>query len=333
MKFKFSLSMLLLVCAITTAWAQIPQTLSYQGVLKNVDGTAVTDGNYTLVFKLYDVAVGGTALWSETQTAVVSQGLFNVILGSVTPLSLPFDKPYWLGVTVGTGVELAPRTQLTSSAYSQNARSISDGAVTNSKIADRTIDITKLNFTPLTSESDPQVGNNTTNYVPKWDGAALSSGTIFDNGNVGIGKTNPAQKLDVAGNIAVNGRAVVNGTGDWVGNPIQGLKGDPGPQGPQGPSGPQGPQGVSGPPGFQGPQGPQGLQGPPGPVGPKGDTGPQGPPGPAVKTIAICTASDCACQGGTTKTVARFRGVCTVTSETGSCGNTLPTGGCCVCKP
>jgi hypothetical protein len=101
-----------------TVQAQLPRTLSYQGVLTDADGAAVEDANYDLTFKLYDTATGGTALWTEGQSAATIKGIFNVILGSVSPLSLPFNKQYWLGVTVGTGSELAPRIQLTSSAYS-----------------------------------------------------------------------------------------------------------------------------------------------------------------------------------------------------------------------
>jgi len=53
----------------------------------------------------------------------------------------------------------------------------------------------------LTSETDPQVGSNTTNYVPKWNGSALVTGTIYDNGSVGIGTTSPYSdsKLHVRG--------------------------------------------------------------------------------------------------------------------------------------
>jgi trimeric autotransporter adhesin len=62
------------------------------------------------------------------------------------------------------------------------------------------------------AETDPQVGANTTNYVPKWNGSALVTSTIFDNAtNVGIGTAAPTQKLDVVGNIKASGN--VNAAG------------------------------------------------------------------------------------------------------------------------
>ncbi|MGB9774901.1 MAG: hypothetical protein ACPL4I_12965, partial [Bacteroidota bacterium] len=135
---------LMLLLAATLSLAQVPKTISYQGVLTDASGTVVPDGNYNLTFKLYDVATGGTALWAEGQLVAVSKGIFNVVLGSVAPLNLPFDKPYWLGVTVGAGAELTPRIALTSSAYSLNSRSVEDSAITTSKIADGAVTQAKL---------------------------------------------------------------------------------------------------------------------------------------------------------------------------------------------
>ena len=43
-------------------------------------------------------------------------------------------------------------------------------------------------------------GSGIANYVSKWTaGTTLGNSIIYDNGNVGIGITNPSQKLDVAG--------------------------------------------------------------------------------------------------------------------------------------
>lgn len=48
-------------------------------------------------------------------------------------------------------------------------------------------------------------------------------------GNVGIGTANPSAKLDIAGNVAINGTPVIDSTGKWVGD----STGLVGPQGPQ----------------------------------------------------------------------------------------------------
>ena len=52
----------------------------------------------------------------------------------------------------------------------------------------------------LGTEVDPEVGGNTLNFMPKWNGTELVTGTIFDNGSkVGIGTTSPGSKLHIGG--------------------------------------------------------------------------------------------------------------------------------------
>lgn len=104
-------------------FSQIPRTMSYQGVLTDADGNPVEDKEYTLTFKLYKSPDVGEALWTEQQNVLTAKGIFNVILGSITPLDLAFDEPYWLGITIEGNEELAPRTALTSSPYSLNTTS------------------------------------------------------------------------------------------------------------------------------------------------------------------------------------------------------------------
>jgi hypothetical protein len=120
------LLVLVLVCQSVTA--AVPQTMSYQGVLRQADGNVVPDGNYNLTFKIYNVGVGGVALWTEAQNLAVADGIFNAILGSVNPLGLAFDVQYWLGITVGVDPELSPRVQLTSSPYALRAKVADVGA-------------------------------------------------------------------------------------------------------------------------------------------------------------------------------------------------------------
>ena len=102
--------------------AQIPGTLSYQGVLTDASGNIKPDGPYSFTFRLYDVSSGGTALWTETETNTLKDGLFSTTLGDQTafPAALTFDKPYWLGIEVESE-ELLPRISLTASPYSFSA--------------------------------------------------------------------------------------------------------------------------------------------------------------------------------------------------------------------
>jgi hypothetical protein len=103
------------------AGATPPSTMSYQGVLELADGSPVADGDYDLTFRLYDASSGGTVLWTETQTLPVEDGIFNALLGAVTPLTLPFDISYWLGVQVENDPELTPRVALASAPYAFRA--------------------------------------------------------------------------------------------------------------------------------------------------------------------------------------------------------------------
>jgi hypothetical protein len=104
--------------------ADIPATMSYQGVLRDDVGNVVPDDDYDFTFEIYDVATGGTRLWYENQTLPVEGGIFNAYLGTVTPLSsLAFDVPYWLAISVEGEAELTPRIPLASVPYAAHAGS------------------------------------------------------------------------------------------------------------------------------------------------------------------------------------------------------------------
>jgi hypothetical protein len=104
------------------AVAQVPQLLSYQGTMLDQAGQPYSDGVYTLTFRLYAAATGGTELWAEPQSVTLAKGSFGVQLGAVTALTLPFDQQYWLGVQLGSGSEMTPRVMLASSPYSLSLR-------------------------------------------------------------------------------------------------------------------------------------------------------------------------------------------------------------------
>lgn len=103
----------------------IPQTLNYQGVVMGADSQPLPDGIVQMTFALYDAATEGTALWTEAHDAVtIHDGVFSVILGSITTLDVVFNQPYWLGLAIGDEAELTPRVTLTASAYSLGSRAV-----------------------------------------------------------------------------------------------------------------------------------------------------------------------------------------------------------------
>ncbi len=109
----------------TSGFLPFPKEISYQGLLTTSSGAPAADGSYTLRFDLYNVLGGGVSLWTETQIGVpVSNGVFSVRLGSVTPPPEIFSQLLYLEVAALAGpgisgtVTFTPRTQLAASAFS-----------------------------------------------------------------------------------------------------------------------------------------------------------------------------------------------------------------------
>jgi hypothetical protein len=122
------------------AAGQVPQLMSYQGVLTDNGGALVPDGNYTVTFRLYTTDMGGAAIFTETHPVVpVFRGGFSVIIGSIAALTPDFDVQYWLGIQVGGDPELTPRVKLTSSPYALMAETVVNNAITGAKILDGAI--------------------------------------------------------------------------------------------------------------------------------------------------------------------------------------------------
>jgi len=156
----------------------VPITTNYQGYLENTDGEPLS-ATVNMTFALYATAQGGSALWTESHQQVeINNGVFSLILGNTTPFddeSLEGER--YLGVTVGSDPEMAPRQQLTSTFFAMRAavaesvkaasvetEAIADGAVTGEKIAPQTItgdkiaDLSGHNVTELDDVADAGSG-------------------------------------------------------------------------------------------------------------------------------------------------------------------------------
>jgi hypothetical protein len=101
------------------ALADVPHMMNFQGLLNDSLGSPL-DTTLSITFTIYDTSEARVTLWAETHDSVViSSGVFNVLLGSVNPLSdTVFNDPdRWLGVRVGSDPEMTPRTRIASVAY------------------------------------------------------------------------------------------------------------------------------------------------------------------------------------------------------------------------
>ena len=122
------------LCGGLTALAQVPRQINYQGRL--VNGTNLVNGPVTAAFRLYTVPVGGAALFGQTGSVSVVDGLYAVALGDGTPGfgALFTNQPLYLEVGIN-GVDLAPRERVQSAAYALRADGVSTGAITSAMIA------------------------------------------------------------------------------------------------------------------------------------------------------------------------------------------------------
>ncbi|HEX2897325.1 MAG TPA: hypothetical protein VHP63_04665, partial [candidate division Zixibacteria bacterium] len=116
-------------CLVTSlsASAAVPQVINYQGLLTGTGGAAL-DTTADVTFRIFDVASGGAALWTETQSVTSVDGLFSVLLGINTPI----DETTIDGADRFLEVQLnaspfSPRTQLGASPYAIRIATV-DGA-------------------------------------------------------------------------------------------------------------------------------------------------------------------------------------------------------------
>ncbi len=109
----------ILLCFSTTVHAQqAPKEIAYQGFLE--DGGVPVNVPTDFIFSLHPAA-GGSALWTENHNNVpVSNGIYNVQLGSIVPFgpTVNFNNALNLFIRVNTTTTLTPATPLLGVPYS-----------------------------------------------------------------------------------------------------------------------------------------------------------------------------------------------------------------------
>ena len=182
------LAVTMLVLSPSSALAQAPQLLSYQGRLLRADGSPRT-GFADITFAIYAAEAptqAEKAIWSELQRVVLTNGFYAVFLGagrSVTEPSQPappfpvdlFDgSPRWLELTVaGDPAPLTPRQKIVSVAYAlRTAKAASADRATNADHAARATDADHADRATNADHAD-----RATN-ADHADGASAASGAL-----------------------------------------------------------------------------------------------------------------------------------------------------------
>ena len=144
---RSAIAVLAVVLASTVAAADIPKVIGYQGRITDNSGVPVADGTYTMRFRIYTAATGGTLLWdSSNQSVTLAGGIFHVLLGeSPQPaVNLSFGQDYWLSVQFD-GEYQNPRKRLGSVGYAYMASGLVPGTEITSNSSGAMLTATNTN--------------------------------------------------------------------------------------------------------------------------------------------------------------------------------------------
>ena len=209
--------------------AQIPQLISYSGVLSDSSGAVVPDGEYTVHFSIYDDATNGNLVWQEKATISIMHGQLHHHLGTYEPLNIKFIEPLWLGVAIDGAAEMLPRLQFTAAAYAfaaETSRSVTGetnffpaaGAVGIGlpDSAQKALDVNGVirsraggfEFPDGSVQTSAAAGSggNSGNSLSASDGEPENAVFVDNDGDVGIGTTRPRAGFHVEkSEIILNG--------------------------------------------------------------------------------------------------------------------------------
>lgn len=127
--------MVLLICtfSFSSLWAQAPEKMSYQAVVRNTNSALITNTQVKMQISILQGSASGTALYVETQTPTTNaNGLISVEIGAGTLVSGDFTTIDWANglyfihtetdPTGGTDYSIVGTSQLLSVPYALHAK-------------------------------------------------------------------------------------------------------------------------------------------------------------------------------------------------------------------
>lgn len=170
-------------------WAQAPQMLNYQTVVRNNQGTPMANTSVVMRFTIHDGSETGPVVFTENQTLSTNQfGLINTKIGQLGNLAI---------VNWGLG-----------SKYLQVEADINNNGLYSDMGAAQLLSVPYALFAAnslqgATGPTGPAGSGNiagTTNYIAKFtpNGNSVGNSNAYDNGtDIGIGTTQPLGRLDI----------------------------------------------------------------------------------------------------------------------------------------
>ena len=206
---KFLFSMLAASLLTASAYAQAPQRMTYQAVVRNAGNALVTNANVGMRISILQGSTAGASVYTETQTPVSNaNGLVTLQIGGGTVITGNFSTINWAANLYfiktetdpagGTNYTITGTSQLLSVPYALDAKNaenftgaaggdlsgnypspaIAANAVTGAKIATATIPVSKLSATGTPSTTTFLRGDNS------WAAAGTGTVTTLSSGNL-----------------------------------------------------------------------------------------------------------------------------------------------------
>ncbi len=152
--------------------------ISYQGLIQGTDGAPIKDSTYPITILIWRDTMQGTPIWQDVFQTEVRGGVFNILLGSQSPLPAPsdMDHPLFISTSIGEASAAYPRSALSAVPLAIN---VADRAITTAKLADSSVTPQKMNMNYVSSISvngQQVTGNGTALNIAGGDGV----GVLFD---------------------------------------------------------------------------------------------------------------------------------------------------------